>query len=112
MKDFQVNSKIWLENENGRVFGDGPARILDNIEKFGSLRKAAQEMNMSYSQAMEIIKMIEANLSCKVIERHVGGESGGGSTLTQEGKALLKKYQAFRHELSENIEALYQRHFG
>ena len=32
--------KIWLDHR-GRAFGDGPARLLDGVEEWGSLRKAA-----------------------------------------------------------------------
>lgn len=111
MESFKICSKIWLENEKGRVFGDGPAKLLAGIHEYGSLRKAAQAMHMSYSQAMDIIKMIEKNLGVKVVDRQIGGEAGGGSILTEDGRALMESYQKFRRELSEEMEKIYQKHF-
>ncbi|ACB85768.1 winged helix-turn-helix domain-containing protein [Natranaerobius thermophilus] len=108
---YKVYSKVWLENQNGRVFGDGPAKLLEYIEELGSLRKAAGHMEMSYSQALNIIKMIEENLGKSVIFRKTGGPEGGGSFLTEHGKELLEKYRAFRSELTASMEQLYEKHF-
>ena len=42
--------KLYLCNEEGqRFFGEGPYRLLRCIEQCGSLRSAAQEMNMAYT---------------------------------------------------------------
>ena len=44
--------KLYLCNEEGqRFFGEGPYQLLDCIERCGSLRSAAQEMNMAYTKA-------------------------------------------------------------
>ena len=40
--------KLYLCNEEGqRFFGEGPYQLLRRIERCGSLRSAAQEMNMA-----------------------------------------------------------------
>ena len=54
--------KIWIEKDGEKVFGDGPLDILHRVERTGSLRQAAEEINMSYSQAWNLIKDLE-NLS-------------------------------------------------
>ncbi len=112
MPDFKIKSKVWLESEQGRVFGDGPSMLLEYVEKLGSLRQAAKEMEMSYAQALEIINMIEENLGYTVVARQVGGSSGGGSYLTKDGKELLEKYKAFRTELTQEMEKSYNKYFG
>lgn len=107
---FKLRSKIWIE-DNGRVFGDGPCDLLQRVERLGSLRKAAAEIKMSYAQAWELISMLERNLGFALLERKVGGVSGGGSSLTERGKSLLQRYAAFRTEVNENLERLYAKYF-
>jgi molybdate transport repressor ModE-like protein len=80
-----LNYKLWLEKED-KVFGDGPADILLRIDRYGSLNKAAQDIDMSYSQAWNLINNIEKRLGFKLIKRYKGGFSGGGSKLTKKGR--------------------------
>ncbi|MCR4431131.1 MAG: LysR family transcriptional regulator [Tepidanaerobacteraceae bacterium] len=102
--------KIWLEN-NGKVFGDGPLDILKRVEKNGSLRQTAAEINMSYCQAWNLIKTLEGRLGFKLLERHVGGQSGGGSVVTREAKRLMIKYEKFKNEVDICLNELYKKYF-
>ncbi|NLW07138.1 MAG: LysR family transcriptional regulator, partial [Clostridia bacterium] len=74
----KLRYKIWLEND-GKVFGDGPYDLLSRVDKLGSLRAAAREINMSYSQAWELVNGLEQRLGFKLLRREVGGSRGGGS---------------------------------
>jgi molybdate transport system regulatory protein len=45
---FHIRSKIWVEGANGNVvFGLGRYRILEAVQRLGSLQAAAQELKMS-----------------------------------------------------------------
>ena len=88
----KVVYKIWFENE-GKAFGDGPYLLLKGIEKTGSLHQAALGMEMSYQKAWNIINACEKRLGFNIIERRVGGASGGGSNLTDSGKVFMNKYE-------------------
>lgn len=103
--------KIWIENEKGKVFGKGPSEILDRIQKSGSLRQAALEINMSYSQAWNLIKRLEEKLGIKLLKRKVGGEKGGGSELTEAAIDLKEKYKYFYQKVEEEIILIYQEIF-
>jgi len=109
---YQLKTKMWLEKENRKVFGDGPWDILKRVERTGSLRQAASEINMSYSQAWRLIKMIEQNLGFPVLERKAGGPSGGHSYLTPQAKLLTAAYDSFRHEVNQALENLYIKHLS
>ena len=74
----QLKYKLWLDYR-GRAFGDGPARLLAGVEEHGSLRKAAQELGMSYNKAWRIIHAAEQRLGFPLLDRSVGGSLGGGS---------------------------------
>ena len=83
-------TKIQFTDDNGvKFFGDGPLRLLRTVEKTGSLRAAALEMEMSYSKACKLVKQAEANLGFTLTTRSTGGKDGGGSVLTPEGKRWI-----------------------
>jgi molybdate transport system regulatory protein len=107
----QLKYKLWLDYR-GRAFGDGPARLLAGVEEHGSLRKAAQELGMSYNKAWRIIHAAEQRLDFPLLDRSVGGSLGGGSQMTPEARDLMKRYRAVAVEADEALRAVFQRHFS
>ena len=105
-------TKIIFTDDNGiKFFGEGPFRLLRSIEKTGSLRAAAMEMEMAYSKASKLIKQAEANLGFSLTTRSAGGKDGGGSVLTPEGKNWLRQYEAYRNACAKSNQALYKQFF-
>ncbi|MBN1321198.1 MAG: LysR family transcriptional regulator [Thermoleophilia bacterium] len=103
--------KIWLDYR-GRAFGDGPARLLDGVQEWGSLRKAAQELGMSYNKAWRILHAAEQRLGFPLLDRSVGGSLGGGSHLTPEAQDLVRRYRAVAADADKALEAVFRRHFA
>lgn len=79
-----------------RFFGEGPYRLLLEVDRSGSLRQAAAHMGMAYTKALKIIRRAEDVLGCSLIKRKTGGRGGGGSCLTAEAKELIQRYEAYR----------------
>jgi molybdate transport repressor ModE-like protein len=105
-------TKIVFTDDNGtKFFGEGPFRLLCCVEKTGSLRAAAMEMEMAYSKASKILKQAEANLGFSLTSRSTGGKDGGGSVLTPEGKRWLSQYKAYRDACIRANQTLYRQHF-
>jgi molybdate transport system regulatory protein len=107
----KVRCKIWLDHA-GKAFGEGPCELLRRVEKTDSLHQAAQQMNMSYSKAWNLIQTVEKRLGFSFLDKKVGGLSGGGSRVTPEGKEFLRRYQRFESDAKKVIERAYQKHFG
>ncbi|MFB3885339.1 MAG: winged helix-turn-helix domain-containing protein [Thermodesulfobacteriota bacterium] len=107
----KVVCKIWIDR-NGKAFGDGPYELLKGVDKTGSLHKAAGQMEMAYSKAWQLIRMMERRLGFFLLSRKVGGRSGGGSQITPRAKSLMECYGKFREEAEEAIETIYQKHFS
>ena len=103
--------KIWLDSR-GRAFGDGPARLLDGVEHWGSLRQAAQELGMSYNKAWRILHAAEQRLGFALLDRSVGGSLGGGSRLTPQAQDLMTRYRALASSAAEALETAFQTHFS
>lgn len=106
-----VSWKIWISNDKIKVFGKGPKELLIKIDELGSINKAAVKMNMSYSKALRLIKNIENEMNFIVLERQVGGLSGGGSALTSEAKNLIAKFEKFEKETEIAIKKIYRDNF-
>ena len=105
-------TKIIFTDDNGiKFFGEGPFRLLRSVEKTGSLRAAAMEMEMAYSKASKILKQAEANLGFPLTIRVAGGKDGGGSVLTPEGKRWLLQYEAYRDACVKANQSLYRQFF-
>lgn len=103
---------IFVDDNNEKFFGEGPYRLLRGIEKNGSLRATAMDMGMSYTKALKLINNAEKELGFKFLTRVVGGKSGGGSCLTDEGKEWLEKYEKFRDACLKENERLYHEYYG
>jgi molybdate transport system regulatory protein len=107
----QVGYKMWLEN-NGKAFGVGPCQLLQLVDSLGSLNKAAQKMNMSYSQAWRLIRAMEKRLGLELMRRKVGGANGGGAELTEQARRIISNYIALNQEAAELLHNLYDKHFS
>ncbi len=65
-------------------------KILEAIEKTGSLKGAAELLGLSYKTIWNHITRLNNIFGVKIVETKIGGEEGGGAYLTKEGKDLLK----------------------
>ena len=96
-----VTKITFYDEQDEKFFGEGPCRLLHAIEAEGSLRAAAS------SKALRMIKNAEHALGFPLTSRTVGGKSGGGSTLTQEGKEWIEKYERYRDACIQVNRKLY-----
>ena len=106
-----ITKIIFLNDQGEKFFGEGPARVLRGVEKTGSLRAAAGEMNMAYTKALRLMKHAEAALGLALIDRVAGGKDGGGSRLTAMGKEWLCRYEQYRDACIQANRRLYLEFF-
>jgi molybdate transport system regulatory protein len=55
---------------------------------------------------------MEKRLRFSLLDKKIGGLSGGGSQVTPKGKELMKRYEQFEKEARKAIKKAYQKHFG
>ncbi len=91
-------------SESGSVFGRGIANLCLGVREAGSLNAAAKGMGMAYSKAWRIIKETEAALGIQLLNR----DGAHGSTLTEEGDALLDAYIAIDAQLQKDAEKAFK----
>jgi molybdate transport system regulatory protein len=104
--------RIWLQEDGVRMFGPGAHELLRRVEQTGSLNQAAKDMAMSYSKAWRVMHQVERRLGVTLFEARAGGPDGGGSCLTDQGRLLIQRFEAFTREADDAVEALFERHFG
>ena len=93
-----ANVKIRLSDAPDALgFGKGIARLLEGVERLGSINKATREMGMAYSKAWKIINAVEEEFGVRLIDR----DGARGSELTPEAKKLIARY----HEMQDAAQA-------
>ena len=96
----QPNIRVMLFDEDGeRFFGEGPCRLLHAIEQTGSLRAAAQSMQMAYTKALGLVRHAEQVLGFAL------------SVLTDEAKEFLYRYEQYRDACKQAGKQLYPQFF-
>ena len=108
----KCDCKLYLCGDNGnKFFGLGPLLLLERVFELGSLKKAADTMDLSYHKALRIIKAAEQGFGCPLLIKKVGGEKGGGSVLTPAAIKIIKNYRAFAAALNQSAQSLFAEHF-
>lgn len=92
-EDLVPKLKLWLEKGEDSIVGEGRVELLEAIEEEGSLNKAAKSMGMSYRHLWGTVKKLEERLGFQLVETDRGGEGGGGTTLTERARRIVKDYK-------------------
>ena len=106
---FKIRLRIY---KNDLVFGPGVAELMRLVEETSSLSEACRRMDMAYSKGWKIIKRAETDLGVPLMKGTRGGETGGQTVLTEEGRDVLRRYAEMKAELDAAAEKLFKKHFG
>ena len=99
-------------NKEKPFFDSKIAMLLTLIDETKSVRAAGQRMQLSYSSCWNIIRTLESQLNYSLIERSQGGAGGSTSVLTDRGRELLERYNAYEKLLKDQASQLYEQYFG
>jgi molybdate transport system regulatory protein len=102
MKQFKV--KCWIEEDGEKFYGPGPHELLKQIQKEGSLSKAAEQMNMSYKKAWDLVQRLNKNSKEPWVTLKKGGQHGGGAEITPYAMKAIQKYEKLQQKISELLE--------
>ena len=92
-KSATLRLRVWIEQKEETYIGIGSTLLLQHIEKLGSLRKAAEELGMSYRRAWGKLKKAEARIGQPLVEKIKG--QGQRFSLTPKGKDIMEKFLHF-----------------
>ena len=103
--------KVWVTFGDDLKFGDGRARLLELIDRHGSLRRAAEELGMSYRHAWGYLRELERAAGFKFLERTPGRGPQSGMRLTEPARRFLQRYRKFRSGLEGTMKRQFERSF-
>jgi molybdate transport system regulatory protein len=95
---------ILLTTVDGKtIINDQRLALLMAINEYGSIRKAAEVLKISYRKAMYDLKETHKILGSPLIEKQSGGKNGGYAILTEDGKILVEAYKVFCVQFQEAV---------
>ena len=82
----RLRSRLEVDTEFGSFLGDTRIRLLEAIDKHGSISQAAKAVPLSYKAAWDAIDAMNNLADQPLVVRSTGGKNGGG-TLLKIGRA-------------------------
>jgi molybdate transport system regulatory protein len=79
---------------SSRSIGPGKIRLLQAIDRSGSISQAGRSLGMSYRRAWLLIDDMNRCFRHAVVSAKPGGSQGGGAVLTEFGAELVRDYRA------------------
>ena len=106
---YKVESRIWISTDSGMYLGRGRIRLLQEIDRLGSIAKAAEAMEMSYKKAWKLIKSMNEASPSPLLEKKIGGTGGGGSELTDEGKRVVELFNQLEKDQQASLDKRFKK---
>src|SRR5262245_37562390 len=102
----RMRARLEVETGRGATLGNARIRLLEAVDRLGSISKAARLVPMSYKTAWDALDDLDNLADHPVIERSVGGTGGGGTRLTGYGRKLVAMFRAVEDEYRSAIDVL------
>ncbi|WP_119157026.1 TOBE domain-containing protein [Caldimonas tepidiphila] len=99
-------ARMTLEAESGASLGETRVRLLEQIERLGSISQAARAVPMSYKAAWDAVDTLNNLAPQPLVERVSGGRQGGGTRLTDYGRRIVAMYRALEREYQAALDRL------
>jgi molybdate transport system regulatory protein len=104
----EFQSSLTLLNSDTTFLLEKRIQLLAEVDRVGSISKAAKEVPMSYKAAWDAIDAINNLCPSPVVVKETGGKGGGGAKLTPYGKNLLVTYTLLQKEHQKFLTHLTQ----
>ncbi|MDY6815206.1 MAG: TOBE domain-containing protein [Pseudomonadota bacterium] len=99
-------SRLQLENASGAALSGSRIRLLEAIDRLGSINQAAKAVPLSYKAAWEAIDLLNNTSPLPLVEKVTGGRRGGGTRLTDYGRRMVTLYRALEGEYQATLERM------
>ena len=90
----QTRLTLRVDFGSRRSIGPGKIRLLEEIDRAGSISQAGRALGMSYRRAWLLIDDMNQCFHRAVVTAKPGGAQGGGAVLTAFGAGLVRDYRA------------------
>lgn len=102
----RLRGKLEVDTELGTFLGDTRIRLLEAVDKHGSITQAAKAVPLSYKAAWDAIDAMNNLADQPLVIRSAGGRHGGGTALTEHGRKVVALYRALEAEYQSALDRL------
>ena len=101
MTQAALNLKIKLQLFCGDeiALGPGKADLLEAIDREGSISAAGRALGMSYRRTWLLVDAMNRCWDYPLVETATGGKQGGGASMTELGRSILRHYRGLQADL-------------
>ena len=82
-----------VEFEGWGAIGPGKIRLLELIDRHGSISAAGRAMRMSYRRAWMLVDSLNHRFKKPLVSTERGGGQGGGAVVTPFGHQVIRHYR-------------------
>ncbi|BDV44368.1 ModE family transcriptional regulator [Geotalea uraniireducens] len=105
----ELAGNLWFHKADRKFLGADRITLLDKIDQFGSITKAAKAVGISYKTAWDVVNLMNNLADRPLVERTTGGKGGGGTRLTADGKEVINKFRIIQEEHRKFLDNLTER---
>ena len=106
MTSTKLTGKLLIDTSMGNFLGDKRIRLLEAIDKTGSISQAAKLVPISYKAAWDAVDDMNNVAPEPLVNSSTGGRHGGGTDLTAFARRLIAFYRALEQESQQALEKL------
>ncbi len=105
----KITTKTFITDDPGIPFmGPGPVRLLERIDEYKSINKAAKSMSLSYVKALNILNRLEKCLGEKMLIKRRGGNERGGASLTPFAEKYISSFKGLEKKIDSFARAEFE----
>lgn len=105
-QNVEFAAPLWL-NKNRKAFLETRRiELLEKIDEHGSISKAAKAAGMSYKGAWDAVNSMNNLAATPLTVNVTGGRTGGGTSLTEEGRRLIRMFRMVESEHDRSLHSL------
>lgn len=102
----ELGGALWFHKDDQKYLGGDRIALLEQIGEQGSITRAAKAVGISYKNAWDLVNMINNLADRPLVQRLAGGRGGGGTTLTEHGKQIIRQFTVLQEEHRKFLENL------
>ena len=92
-----------LDLTNKVRLGPGKIRLLEAIEREGSISAAGRALKMSYRRAWLLIDELNSSFREPLVATQLGGTGGGKASVTALGRTVIRAYRAMEKDAERMV---------
>lgn len=102
--DIHLQATLRIVGHEEPFYGPGRLQLMQQIERTGSINQAAKNMGMSYKKAWKMINSMNDQAVTPLIITQTGGNSGGGASITAEGREVMQYFEALNQRFQNFLD--------